>query len=289
MSDQFNQQPSPTARESSGILGLGRSSGQRSAEMMAGLRAELLPRPEYVAMARPAGRVIGGMLLRFGRGEQAKINLIAGRPEAFRYLITQNLQGRTDAHYVELASGFLPRPWQLAHEFPQLRVTEIDLPEVISEKQKRFVKAQLALPPNLKMCSADLGAKPLPEVLEGQKADVISAEGLLFYFTLDVVERIAAGVRQSLKPSGVFIADIMTKEAYLALTQSSKIRQAINIFRRNAGNWVGVVDDVEHARRLFKTVGYSDLEVHTVPEIAEHLPHVPKPLADVTRLVVARN
>ncbi|MDW8300333.1 MAG: hypothetical protein RML95_13450, partial [Anaerolineae bacterium] len=123
MTDQLEEQLSPTARESSGILGLGRSGGQRSAEMLAGVRAELMPKPEYLAMTRPAGRVIGGMLLRLARNDQPKLNVVIARPEIFRHLATQHLAGKTDAHYVELASGFLPRPWQLANEFPQLRVT----------------------------------------------------------------------------------------------------------------------------------------------------------------------
>jgi O-methyltransferase involved in polyketide biosynthesis len=288
MSDQLSEQLSPTAQESSGILGLGRSGGQRSAEMLAGIRAELMPKPEYIAMSRPAGRIIGGMLLRLARSDQAKLHVAIARPEVFRHLVIQNLQGKADPHYVELASGFLPRAWQLANEFPNLRVTEVDLPEVIAEKQKRFAGAKLALPPNLKMCSADLGVTPLSEVLKNEKADVISAEGLLPYFPLDTVQRIGAGVRQSLKAEGVFIADILLREAFITLTQG-RIRQAINIFRRNAGNWEGIVDNADHARSLFEAVGYSRVEVLTVPEVAEHLPHLPGPIASLSIVVVAHN
>ncbi|MDW8300757.1 MAG: class I SAM-dependent methyltransferase, partial [Anaerolineae bacterium] len=182
---------------------------------------------------------------------------------------------------------FLPRPWQLANEFPQLRVTEVDLPEVIAEKQKRFARARLTLPPNLKMRSADLGTKPLSEVLGGEKADVILAEGLLPYFTLDVVQRIAAGVRQSLKAGGVFIADIMTKEIMAELGRGAA-RQAVALFRRNAGNWLGVLDEPSHAQRLFSAVGYSRVETHMIQELAERLPHLPKP-ANIVLFVLAYN
>ncbi|MDW8300801.1 MAG: class I SAM-dependent methyltransferase, partial [Anaerolineae bacterium] len=275
-------------RESSGILGLGRSSGQRSAEMIAGLRAELLPKPEYVAMARPAGRVIGSLLLRLGRGDQPRINVVVARPEAFRYLVMQALQGKAEAHYVELASGYLPRAWQMASEFPQLRVTEVDLPEVIAEKQRRFAKAKLAIPPNLRMRGADLGVKPLAQVLEGEKADAITAEGLLPYFTLDVIQRIAAGARQSLKAGAVFIADLFTKEGVRAINQSPG-RQAASIFKRNAGEWYGIFDHYDHVRRFFEAAGYSKVEIYEIPEIAEHLPHVPKPVGNATSIVVAYN
>ena len=288
MSDQPNEQVSATAQESSGILGLGRTGGQRSAEMLAGIRAELMPRPEYRAMTRAAGRVIGGMLLRLARGDQNKINVVIARPEVFRYLVTQALQGKTDAHYVELASGFMPRPWQMAQEFPQLRVTEIDLPEVIAEKQKRFEKAKLPLPPNLRMLSADLGVKALAAILGGEKADVIAAEGLLGYFPLDQVKHIAVGVRQSLKDGGVFIADIATKETVEALNQG-KGRQALSIFRRNAGSWLGVLNDQAHAQELFTALGYKRVETHRLPELAERLPHLPQPVANATLLIVAHN
>ncbi len=288
MTDQSSEQLSPTAQESSGILGLGRSGGQRSAEMLAGVRAELMSRPEYLAMTRPSGRVIASMLLRLARGDQAKINVVIARPEVYRHLIAQALQDKPDAHYVDLASGFLPRAWQLASEFPQLRVTEVDLPEVIAEKQRRFAQAKLAIPPNLRMLSADLGVTPLAKLLDGEKADVISAEGLLGYFPLEKVRYIAENVRLSLKAGGIFMADIASKETIKEL-DSGKGRQALAIFRRNAGSWVGVVDDQAHAQALFTEVGYSRVETHRLPELAERLPHVPKPVANATLFVVAHN
>lgn len=288
MTDYPDRESSPTARESSGILGLGRSGGQRSAEMLAGIRAELMPKPEYIAMTRTSGRMIGSFLLRLARGDHAKLNVVVARPEGFRHLISQLLRDKPSAHFVELAAGFLPRGWQLAQEFPQLHVTEIDLPEVITEKQTRFQRAKLPLPPNLKMLKADLGTTPLLSVLGANKADVIAAEGLLIYFPLDKIQQIADGVRQTLKEGGVFIADMGTKETLQELGKG-QARQAIGIFRRNAGNWVGVADDPEHAQALFKAVGYTQVETYKMPELAERLPHVPKPVANATLFVVARN
>ncbi|MDW8300756.1 MAG: class I SAM-dependent methyltransferase [Anaerolineae bacterium] len=286
MSDQLNERLSPTAQESSGILGLGRSGGQRSAEMLAGVRAQLMPVPEYVAMTSAAGRIIGGIITRLARSDQGRLHLAIARPEAFRALVAQALEGKAEAHYVELASGFLPRGWQLASALPQLRVTEIDLPEVIAEKQKRFARAGLAIPPNLRMLSADLGVRSLTEVLQGEQADVFSAEGLLMYLTLESVQRLALGVHQSLRQGGVFIADVLTQESVRALNQS-KIRQAASLFRRNAGQWIGVVEDYDHARRLFEGVGYSQVEIHDVSNLAERLTHVPRPVSAGATIVVA--
>ncbi len=167
-------------------------------------------------------------------------------------------------------------------------MTEVDLPEVIAEKQRRFARAKLTLPPNLRMRSADLGAVPLAEVLAGERADVITAEGLLGYFPLEKVQFIAAGVRQSLKAGGVFIADIATKETIAELSTGKGV-QALAIFRRNAGSWLGVLDDPAHAQRLFGAVGYSRVETYKMPELAERLPHVPKPVANATLFVIAHN
>jgi len=255
--------------------------------MLAGIRAELMPKPEYIAMTRMAGRLIGSVLLRLSRGDQAKFNAVIARPEAFRYLVGQALQGKTEGHYVELVPGFLPRAWQMAQEFPHLRVTEVDLPDVIAEKRRRFERAKLPLLPNLQMLSADLGVKPLAEVLGGEKADVIAAEGLLPYFELDKVRYIAAGVRQSLKDDGVFIADILTKEVVHMLTHD-RSRQAAGIFRRNVGKWLGVVNDRAHAEELFKAAGYAHVETYKLSEVVAPLADVRKPVADLTLLIVAR-
>ncbi|MBO9309268.1 MAG: class I SAM-dependent methyltransferase [Chloroflexi bacterium] len=287
MSEQPNKQVSAAAQELRDILGLGKSGEQRRAEMLAGIRAELMPKPEYMAMTRMAGRIIGSTLLRLSRGDQAKINAVIARPEAFRYLVRQALQGKTDAHYVELVSGFLPRAWQMAHEFPHLRVTEVDLPDMIAEKRRRFERAKLPLPPNLQMLSTELCAKPLAEILGGEQADAISAEGLLPYFELDRVQHIAACVRQSLKDDGVFIADILTKEIVHMLTLG-RSRQAAGIFRRNVGKWLGVVNDRAHAEELFKAAGYAHVETYKLSEVVAPLADVRKPVADLTLLIVAR-
>ncbi len=287
MPDQPEDHSSPTAQETLGVLGLGSTQGQRSAEMVAGLRAELMPSPETLALTRTAGRVIAGVLLRIARGDHAKINVVAARPAAFHHLITQELRDKPEAHFVELAAGFLPRGLQLARLLPSLKVTEIDLPNVISDKQQRLQKARLAMPPNIHWLSADLGVTPLSRVLEGQKADVIAAEGLLGYFPLDQVQLIAARVRESLKPDGVFIADIGTQEGIKLLSQG-KTRQAINIFRRNVGQWPGLVRDGQHAQDIFRAAGYRHVETHALSALVADLPHVPKPVADVTLFVIAR-
>ena len=75
MDEQPKDSRSPTARETQGTLPVGKSQGQRSAEIVAGIRAELMPTAEYIAMSRVAGRMAASLILRLGRGDnQAKIN-----------------------------------------------------------------------------------------------------------------------------------------------------------------------------------------------------------------------
>jgi hypothetical protein len=49
--DDGRSKASPTALPSSDVLGLGRTSGQRGAEIMAGVRAEITPSPITIALS----------------------------------------------------------------------------------------------------------------------------------------------------------------------------------------------------------------------------------------------
>ena len=109
---------------------------------------------------------------------------------------------------IEIAAGFSPRGILLAKEIPDLTVIEIDLPDVVEEKQKRLERGEIQIPPNISWKSADLGVEPLDQVLDQQQVDVVSAEGLMPYFEYADITRIARQIYQSLKPGGALIADL---------------------------------------------------------------------------------
>ena len=59
----IERKPSPTATPGGDSFGLGRTPGQRGAEILAGFRAEKLPSPETRALSRMSGRVFARLLL----------------------------------------------------------------------------------------------------------------------------------------------------------------------------------------------------------------------------------
>lgn len=71
-------------------MGLGRTSGQRSAEMVAGLRAELDPSPVNQALSRFAGRLTARIMLKLMR-DKSLVNFLIARPAAFSKLLQRHL------------------------------------------------------------------------------------------------------------------------------------------------------------------------------------------------------
>lgn len=261
---------------------LGRTSGQRTAEIFAGLRAELLPSPETSALSQPSGRVIARLMMKLAKPEL--FNFVPVRLGGFTNLIEQMLPRDGGATLlVDLAAGFSPRGLQLAQAFPHLEVIEIDLPDVIEEKQKRLQRIpNLHLPINLSWRAADLGKTPLSEVLEGRLANVVSAEGLLPYFSFPDITRIAHHVLYSLKPGGTFLTDL----GYLTPEGQRQAKGVMQVFRRQTRTTPGTVNDEQTARQLFTDAGYKHITLYKMPEIAEMF-KLPTPAPDVLFFIAA--
>jgi O-methyltransferase involved in polyketide biosynthesis len=261
---------------------LGRTSGQRTAEIFAGLRAELLPSPVTTALSQTSGRVIARLMTKLAKPEL--FNFVPVRLGGFTKLIEQTLprDGGT-ALFVDLAAGFSPRGLQLAQAFPYLDVIEVDLPDVIEEKQKRLQRIpNFQLPLNLSWRAADLGKTPLSEVLEGQLANIVSAEGLLPYFSFPDITRIARQVQDSLKPGGTFFADI----GYLTSEGQRQARGVMQVFRRQTRTTPGTVNNEETARQLFVDAQYKHITIYKMPEIAEMF-QLPTPAPDMLFFIAA--
>ncbi|MBZ0294357.1 MAG: class I SAM-dependent methyltransferase [Anaerolineae bacterium] len=282
MTDDTTPQASYTAQHSPDRVGLGRTAGQRTAEIFAGLRAEMNPTPETEALSRLSGRLTARLLMRMAKPEL--FNFVPVRSGGFLGLIEEELDGQP-ATVVEIAAGFSPRGIQLAREHPELNVIEIDLEDVIEEKKNRLNKiSKFEKPANLTWYSADLGVTRLSEVLQGQKVDVVSAEGLLPYFTFSEIPRVVSYVRDSLKPGGAFIADI----GYSDVKGVQEASRVVSLFRRQTSTMPGSVHDEDTAISFFKDGGYKDVAVHRMPKVAERY-DLPKPAPDVLFFMVARN
>jgi O-methyltransferase involved in polyketide biosynthesis len=261
---------------------LGRTSGQRTAEIFAGLRAELLPSPLTAALSRTSGRIAARLLMRLAKPEL--FNFVSIRLNGFTALVQQALpQNTVDATLVDLAAGFSPRGWQIAQAMPYLQVIEIDLPDVIAEKQKRLRQlSRVHAPLNLSWIAADLSKKSLSEVLGSQQVDVVAAEGLLPYFSLPDVTRIARNIYHILKPGGVFMADL----GYLTPENTRQASKAIKFFNQQTKTRPGTVSSQDTARQLFFDAGYQQVALYTMPEIAD-LFNLQKPAPDVLYFMVA--
>lgn len=282
MTDKTTPQASYTAQPSPDRVGLGRTAGQRTAEIFAGLRAELNPTPETEALSRLSGRLTARLILRMGKAEL--FNFVPVRQGGFFGLIKDHLTPGQPATLVEIAAGFSPRGLQLAKERPELTVIEIDLEDVIEEKKRRLSKITgFQQPANLTWYSADLGVTPLAEVLGGKTVDVVAAEGLLPYFTFDEIPRVVGYVRESLKPDGVFIADVGFSDAK-GVQESNR---AVSLFRRQTSTTPGSVHDKETAIQFFKDGGYDKVQLHTMPELAERY-GLPRPAPNVLFFMVGQ-
>lgn len=275
MTETPHPSASPTAQPSSDTLGLGRTSGQRGAEIIAGFRAEKYPTPETLALSRWAGRIVARMFMRLPHSDKA-MNYLVARLYGLTELARRALPAqRENAVIVELACGLSPRGLYLAREFPDVQVIEIDLPDVVRDKQKRLEQARsLTLPPNIRWLAADLGVTSLDEILENQQVDVVIAEGLTPYFTNAEVIRMANHIRNSLKPGGSFVCDLPWDEG-----PGGEGQQVAGLFSRQAGIYKCKLKNEAEARQLLADAGYESIELHRPAQMAETL-KLPQPVIE---------
>lgn len=260
---------------------MGRTAGQRTAEVFAGLRAEMLRSSEAMALTRMGGRITARLII--SMGSKKALNFVPVRYGSFAGLIKRALGDNTDGKVcIEVAAGFSPRGLLLAREMPDLHVIEIDLPDVVEEKQKRLEKGGIAIPPNIVWKAADLGVEPLSTVLDQQHVDVVSAEGLLPYFEMDDITRIARQVKESLKPGGVFIADL----GYMSPQGMQEASNLVRIFNRYTSTAPGTVSDEETAYKLFNDAGYEKVELYHMQQTAQMF-NLAQPVSDVSFFMVA--
>lgn len=285
MSDKTNSktQVYPTAQVSPDAFGLGRTSGQRGAEILAGLRAELLPTPESLALARFGGRVIARLVLSIEKSPAA-LNFVAVRMGAFSELVRQALPGQQPSgRVVEIAAGFSPRGIQMAQSLPNVEVIEVDLPDVVRDKEARLRRGKsLNVPRNLKWRAVDLGVMPLAAVIEPESADVVASEGLNAYLTPEGITKAAASARECLKPGGSYVCDIPWA---VGMKESM---QATRFFSRQAGTYKGVVENEEEARNLLLAAGYKSVDIFKASVLAAEL-HLLTPVVDFAFFAVAKN
>lgn len=275
---------SHTGASSPDTMGLGRTSGQRSAEIIAAARAESMPTPVTMALSRMMGRIMVRMMRAVtSEATNSVMNFMPVRTGGITGLVTASVPpGKTKLLLVDVAAGFSPRGIEMAADLPEAEVIEIDLPDVIEEKYRRLNRARsVRIPENLKWKKADLAHTSLAKILDERKADAISAEGLTPYFLREDNIRIGQQMLDNLLPGGVFVFDMAWTVGIRRMEEASKM------FNRQAGNFIGAVDTPEQVVEMYREAGFVSVDVFLPSEVAARF-DLPQPVMDLQLLAVAR-
>ncbi len=280
--------PSLTATPSRDWLELGQTSGQRSAEIVAGIRAITFPSPEMSGLSSAPGRLFADLLLLLNN-DIGIANATGARHLALTYLVEEIL-GEIEEQpkvIVEIAGGFSPRAFNLAKKYPQIKVIEVDQPGVIAVKQERLRRMWGdILPKNIFWLSADLAATKLSDLVGEHAIDIVIAEGVLPYFTPSEIIQIAASVRASLVSNGIFITDIVSGTGWKVVEKKSGL--AAWLLKRQVGQFKGAMPTAEATRSLFQEAGYSFIAISSLKKVFhEYSPS--DEVADTSFLVAAHN
>jgi O-methyltransferase involved in polyketide biosynthesis len=269
-----------TARFNRDPLGLGRTAGQRGAEIIAGIRAELMRTPETQALSKLSGRLTAKTMMALER--EGMFNYIPARFESMTQLALHLAPFSSGLVLTEVAAGFSPRGIHLARRIPEAQVLEIDLADVILEKRRRLERhPEILVPRNLHWRAADLSQQALSEVLNSKLVDVIIAEELLLYFPLQEGMQLLTHSLRSLKRNGVLLCSIGFQPGI------EQAQRAARFFNRQVGGFRGTVYTENEATRLFRDAGYTDIEVHRISKLAQQMKLIDVP-ADIELVVVAR-
>jgi O-methyltransferase involved in polyketide biosynthesis len=279
---------SSTAKITPDAIGLGKTPGQRGAEVIAGIRAEMTETPEAVALTRMSGRIFARMLINMGRNREM-MRFIPARMLSITEIVRRSIpMNKANLLFVEIAGGYSPRTLHIARMLPHARIVEIDLPDVVEEKQRRLKSGHIDIPTNLSWRTADLGVTNLADVLEGEKADIVCAEGLNLYFRPEEIVRMNGFVRQALVEGGIFITEVYYRQRFVEARQNPQLNNMVSFFLRQAGQIPGLADSEADIERWFTDAGFTHVEMRSISEVMREI-NEPVPVIDLSPIVIAHN
>lgn len=140
----------------------------------------------------------------------------------------------SDAQVLEIATGLSPRGWRYRQKYPNLVYVEADLPEMAAAKRQALSQIEKPAP---RIEAVDLfgeGFQQLLDSFDPKKPLVIISEGLVNYFTKDMLNdlwtRLATGLKQF--SIGVYLTDIypepVTRRMARLIWNSSKILKVMS-------------------------------------------------------------
>lgn len=208
---------------------------------------------------------------------QTKDSKNTAQIEARYKMINKILEEQNPRQVLEIAVGLSSRGFAMAKDDPGLKYAEVDLPNMMAEKQKAVTSMQEKLGldlPNLNLSAGNaLDYESLRKAIDGFDSDDITIvnEGLLRYLTLDQKAKVAENVHRILEEfGGVWVTpDITTKKVILSTSKKGKEYQRISDL---AGIDIDAnsFQDVEQAKEFFEEKGF-EVTVRKLSEIEDEL------------------
>lgn len=267
---------SPTREEA---LTLGLTQNTSGSEFQAGMRAELTPSPLTRALTSMRSQIVAQTLITLLRYREA-MHFVSARIPMLQEVIRRGIPPHQTAPViVDPAAGFSAVSIELAQKMPRAVFVDLDLPEVMRTRLSRLQKANLALSPNIKSMEANLNQTPLGEMLENQPIDVVNFTGA--YFTPDQLQMTLRYLHSLLGPGGAAVC-------YLPwMPGVNEIKFAARFFKKQVGEYPGMMHSAEQIHQLFSAAGYRDVTIFYPTTLAEEL-RLPTPILDIEVLALGR-
>jgi O-methyltransferase involved in polyketide biosynthesis len=194
-----------------------------------------------------------------------------------RYKLVDNLiLARGAEQVVELAAGVATHGINLSRAHKKLRYVEVDLPDVVKEKQAIIRDLGLGMPTNLEIVAGNaLNESDVHRAIAGfdrEQPITVVNEGLMRYLTFDEKAVLARTIHKLLTEYGgawvtpdISLRQALARENDVATGHIDGLKQTTGIdVEKN------VFEDVEHAKRFFDELGFK-VESHSFLEVTGQL------------------
>lgn len=207
------------------------------------------------------------------------VPVIEARHKSMDYFLSLFLDVGCGDIVVDLASGFSPMGLIFSRD-PNINYLEVDLPEIIEEKETIVRSIVEAERPNLQFMAANVLNDWNIEKIIGEGQVIVICEGLLPYFNLEEKAILANRIFSILdKRGGIFITpDISSKERLRTMLKlEPKLVKAMEIFsgvtqRNLVDNSFESPDD---AKDFFREFGFKNISERKLSELRLSLSSMP--------------
>jgi len=190
-------------------------------------------------------------------------------------------------HLVIIGAGFDALGVRMAHEFPELRVTEIDHPATQGEKLRGMTIHNKSQPGNIRFVPVDLETQKIPTSLfTAEEAPVFVIEGLLMYLAEERVCELLENLHTLPVASSRLIASYICRrpDGKIGFTPRSRLIDLWLHLREEPFRWS---QTQEMMIRFMQSAGFSCLYHATGSEMADA--HDAEPVLNGENFFLAEN